>query len=119
MNVALNDQNVYESFDLESKVFYFKIGTQGLVSFHGRNYNRKKRMTADQMKELTGNNNYYQINSSCFINIAKIKSIADGTIYFGSEYSDSKQISVNRRKQHVIEQLFSQRMNNNETRISN
>lgn len=118
-NVALNDRNVYEGFDLESEVLYFKLGIQGLVSFHGRNYNRKKSMTAEQIKELTDNNSYYPISSNCYINIAKIKSIADGTIYFGSEYSDSKQISVNRRKQYVIEQLFTQRMKGKETRLSN
>lgn len=119
MNVALNERNVYEDFDLESDVLFFKIGIQGLVSFHGRNYNKKKRMTAEELQALTSRSSYFQISSNCYINIAKIKSIASGTIYFGSEYSESKQLTVNRRKQFIIEQLFSQRMKNKDVRISN
>lgn len=104
MNVALQERNVYENFDSESDVLYFKIGSQGLVSFHGRNYNRKKKMTAEEIQKLTGNRNYFPISSTCYINISKIKSIADGTIYFGAK-SDAKQLPVNRRKQFVIEKL--------------
>ena len=105
MNVALQERNVYEDFDLETDVLFFKIGAHGLVSFHGRNYNRRKRMTADAIRELTGRKGYFQISSSCYINIAKIKSITSGTIYFGSVHSDGKQLPVNKRQQVVIEQL--------------
>lgn len=108
MSVALQERNVYENFDSESDVLYFKIGGQGLVSFHGRNYNKKKKMTAEEMKKLTQNRNYYPISSNCYINIGKIKTISDGTIYFGSSHSDAKQLTVNRRKQFVIEKLVTQ-----------
>lgn len=116
MNVVLSERNVYEDFELESDVLYFKLGIQGLVSFHGRNYNIKKRMTAEQIAQLTQERSFYQVSSNCYINIGKIKTIADGTIYFGSNTSDSKQISINRRKQYVIQQLFSQRASNKELR---
>lgn len=109
MNVALNERNVYENFDVESDVLYFKTGVQGLVSFHGRNYNRKKRMTADEIQQLVGQPVYYQVSSNCYINLTKIKSIQDGTIFFGTALSDAKRLTVNRRKQYVIEQLFTQR----------
>ncbi len=105
MNVALQERNVYEDFDLEKDVLFFKIGTHGLVSFHGRNYNRKKRLSAQEIQELTGRKGYFQISSSCYINIGKIKSIASGTIYFGSASSEGKQLTVNKRQQVVIEQL--------------
>lgn len=118
MNLALQERNVYENFDLASDILYFKIGSQGIVSFHGRNYNIKKRMTADQIKKLVSERSFYPINSNCHINIDKIKSIDSGTIYFGSEYSDSKQVSVNRRKQYVIQQLFSQRSANKEMQLT-
>lgn len=118
MNVVMSERNVYEDFELESDVLYFKIGMQGLVSFHGRNYNIKKRMTAEQLKQLTNKSSFYQISSNCYINIGKIKTIAGGTIYFGSDISESKQVSVNRRKQYVIQQLFSQRSTNKDLRIT-
>ncbi|MDQ6421203.1 LytTR family transcriptional regulator DNA-binding domain-containing protein [Paenibacillus sp. LHD-117] len=108
MSVALNERNVYENFDQESDVLYFKLGSQGLVSFHGRNYNRKKRMTAEELRSLTNEKNYFQISSDCFINLSKIRSISDGTVYFGSQNSDAKQLHVNRRKQYAIEQVFQQ-----------
>lgn len=105
MNVAMAERNVYENFDSESDVLYFKIGSLGLVSFHGRNYNRKKRMTAEEIQKLTQNRNYFPISSNCYINISKVKTISDGTIYFGSAFSESKQLPVNRRKQFEIEKL--------------
>lgn len=114
MNVALsernvNERNVYENFDIDSDVLYFKTGVQGLVSFHGRNYNRKRRMTADEIQKLVSQPNFYQVSSNCYINLSKITSIQDGTIYFGTALSDAKRLTVNRRKQYVIEQLFTQR----------
>lgn len=106
MSVALNERNVYENFDQESDVLYFKLGSQGLVSFHGRNYNRKKRLNAEELRTLTNERNYFQISSDCFINLSKIRSISDGTIYFGSPNSDCKRLHVNRRKQYAIEQVY-------------
>lgn len=118
MNATLSQRNIYEDFDLESDVLFFKIGTLGLVSFHGRNYNIKRRMTVEQIKQLTSESSFYQVNTNCYINIGKIKSIAGGIIYFGSEYSESKQLPIPRRKQYVIQQLFTQRTINNELRIT-
>ncbi|WP_029192363.1 LytTR family transcriptional regulator DNA-binding domain-containing protein [Paenibacillus harenae] len=118
VNVVTSERNVYEDFDLESDVLYFKTGIQGLVSFHGRNYNIKKRMTAEQLQQLTDKRGFFQISSNCYVNIGKIKAISGGTIYFGSDISESKQVSVNRRKQFVIQQLFSQRSSNKDLRIT-
>lgn len=118
VNKALSERNVYEDFDLESDILYFKTGIQGLVSFHGRNYNIKKRMTAEQIQQLTSDHGFYPVSSNCYINIGKIKTISDGTIYFGTDVSESKQVTVNRRKQYVIQQLFSQRSSSKDLRIT-
>ncbi|MGO4699241.1 hypothetical protein BK120_18425 [Paenibacillus sp. FSL A5-0031] len=118
MNVVMSERNVYEDFELETDVLYFKLGMQGLVSFHGRNYNIKRRMTAEQISQLTNERSFYQVSSNCYINIGKIKTIDAGTIYFDSEITDSKQVTVNRRKQFVIQQLFSQRASSKEYRIT-
>lgn len=112
MNVALNERNEYENFDVESDVLYFKTGVQELVCFHGRNYNRTRKMTAAELKQLVSQPAFYQVSSNCYVNLSKIKSISDGTIYFGTAFSDAKKLNVNRRKQYVIEQLFTQRLKN-------
>ncbi|MHA6482980.1 hypothetical protein ACX1C1_13865 [Paenibacillus sp. strain BS8-2] len=108
MSVALDEKNVYENFDQETDVLFFKLGSQGLVSFHGRNYNRKKSMSVEELRRLTNEKNYFQISSDCFINLSKIRSISDGTVYFGSQNTDCKQLHVNRRKQYAIEQVYRQ-----------
>lgn len=116
MNLAMSERNVYEDFDLESDVLYFKVGVQGLVSFHGRNYHIKKRMTAELITQLIEKSGFYQVSSNCYINLGKIKSISGGTINFGPDCSDSKQLTVNRRKQYVIQQLFMKRSSDNQLR---
>ncbi len=108
MSVALSERNVYENFDQESDVLYFKLGSQGLVSFHGRNYNKKKSMSVEEVRSLMKEKNYFQISSDCFINLSKIRSVADGTVFFGSQHTDCKKLHVNRRKQYAIEQVYRQ-----------
>jgi transcriptional regulator CtsR len=118
VNATLSERNIYEDFDLEADILYFRTGAQGLVSFHGRNYNIKKRMTAEQLQALISNQGFYAIGGSCYINIGKIKTIDSGTIYFDSEITDSRQMTVNRRKQYVIQQLFIQRVANRDLRMT-
>ncbi|GGG62838.1 MULTISPECIES: LytTR family transcriptional regulator DNA-binding domain-containing protein [Paenibacillus] len=118
MNSTLSGRNVYEDFDLESDVLFFKIGSLELVSFHGRNYNIKKRMTAEQIQKLTQERSFFQVSSNIYINIGKIKSIAGGIVYFGGEHSECKQLPVPRRKQYVIQKLFMQRAIESELRIT-
>ena len=118
MNTTQQERNVYEDFELETDILYFKIGALGLVSFHGRNYNIKKRMSAEQMTEITNHSSFYPIRSNCYINIGKIHSITSGVIYFGSKYDESKQLIVPRRKQYMVQQLFAQRAIDQELRIT-
>lgn len=118
MNVAQHERNVYEEFDLKSDILFFKLGNHGLVSFHGKNYNIKKRINAEQIAKLASDNGFFKMSSSCYINIGKIKSVASGVIYFGPNGQESKQLPVNRRKQHIIQQLFSQWMASKELRTT-
>ncbi|MFC4776207.1 LytTR family transcriptional regulator DNA-binding domain-containing protein [Paenibacillus sp. GCM10023252] len=108
MKVVRDTRNVYEDFELESDILYYRIGSLGIVSFHGRNYNIKKRMTTEQIKQLTNEPSFFQVSSNCFINLRKVKSIEGGKVLFGTDYSESKQVEVPRRKQVVIEKLFTQ-----------
>ncbi|WP_327204957.1 LytTR family transcriptional regulator DNA-binding domain-containing protein [Paenibacillus sp. Leaf72] len=109
MNTGLNgERNIYEDFEIESDVLFFKVGMPELVSFHGRNYNIKKRMTGDQIRKLIDDSHFYQVSSNCYINIRKVKAITDGIAYFGTDASDSKNVPIPRRKQTVIKQLLGQ-----------
>lgn len=110
MNVALQHRNVYEDFNLEQDILFFKIGTQSLVSFHGNNYNIKKRVSSDLLQQHIANPNFFKISSTCYVNVSKIKSIASGTIYFGTDILQTKRLTINRRKQSMIKQLFDNAM---------
>ncbi|MFD2116691.1 LytTR family transcriptional regulator DNA-binding domain-containing protein [Paenibacillus yanchengensis] len=110
MNEALQQRNMYEDFNLEQDILFFKIGTQSLVSFHGNNYNIKKRVSSNLLQQYISNPNFFKISSTCYVNLSKIKTVASGTIYFGTDIPKTKRINVNRRKQSVIKQLFDNHM---------
>jgi len=107
LSVALNERTMCEDFDLEQEVLFFKVGAEGLVSFHGNNYSRKVQMSNSELKLLVNSAGYYRLSSNCYINVAKIKSIASGTIYFGGDYSSSKMIPVSKRTQVKIKHFCS------------
>jgi len=107
LSVALNERTMYKDFDLEQEILFFKVGAEGLVSFHGSNYSRKVLLSASELKHLLNSSGYFRLSSSCYINVAKIKSIASGTISFGGDSTSSKMIPVSKRTQMKIEQLYS------------
>jgi hypothetical protein len=106
MSVALETRNVYEDFEVETDILFFKVGAQGSVSFHGRNYNIKKRMSAEQLGKLKSNTGFYQVQSDCFVNMRKIGSIERDHIFFGQKGPEAKRLPVSRRKQQVLRSLL-------------
>ena len=42
MKHVSESRNMYEDFVVETDILFFKTGSHGLVSFHGRNYNIKR-----------------------------------------------------------------------------
>lgn len=109
MSLADISKNVYEDFEVEQDILFFKVGAraQGLVSFHGSNYNIKKRMTSDQLSSLCALTNFVKIKSDCFVNIGKITSIEGDNVYFGESLSD-KRVPVSRWKQNRLMHLWKQ-----------
>ena len=109
MNVASGDtQNLYENFEVEKDIYYFKIGTLGLVSFHGKNYNIKKTTTTEQLsKYISGGQ--FKVSGSCYVNIRKIVALTGGMILFDQKGSDTKQVPVSKWRQHHIKNLLSAR----------
>ena len=106
MNVALQEKDVYEDFDPRQDTLFFKVGAHGIISFHGRNYNIKKRMTADDRNRLiTDSATFFQISSNCYVNVKNIAVMGEHQIYFGDT---SKQLSCSQRKLQMIRQLQAQ-----------
>ncbi|MFP4974502.1 hypothetical protein ACE6ED_03780 [Paenibacillus sp. CN-4] len=104
-SILLEARNVYEDFEVEKDILFFKVGDHHSVIFHGRNYNIKKRMSAEQLNRLLSNPNYYQVNG-CYVNLTKISSIEDDCIYFGEKGRYAKHVRVPKWKQESIRSLL-------------
>ncbi|AJY77504.1 hypothetical protein [Paenibacillus beijingensis] len=100
--MTLKDRNVYEDFDVETDILFFKVGSLGLVIFHGSNYNIKKRMSAEEINRLIGSGTFQPAGSDCYVNIGKISAIEEGTVYFGGRGPDHKRLPVSRWRVHSL-----------------
>ncbi|MFD1775110.1 hypothetical protein [Paenibacillus rhizophilus] len=109
-SILLEARNVYEDFEVETDVLFFKVGDHDLVIFHGRNYNIKKRMSAEQLNRLLKSSSYFHVQGGVYVNLNKIGSIEDDCIYFGEKGGYAKRIRIPRRKQEHIRQLLRSRI---------
>ncbi len=106
MNVALQEKNVYEDFEPRQDTLFFKVGAHGLISFHGRNYNIKKRMSAEERNRLLSDSStFFRISSDCYVNMRNISVMGEDHLFFGDT---SKRLSCSPRKQQMIRQLLAQ-----------
>lgn len=101
MDVAVN---LYESFEPQRDILFFKVGSHGLISFHGRNYNIKKRLSAEQRTRLMEDRSFFRLASNCYVNVDKITDIADDRLIFGDRSRAAKHLPVSKRKQQMIKQ---------------
>ena len=108
MNVALEVKNTYEDFVLEKDIMYFRVGEHGLVSFHGKNYHIKKRLTTEQFQEITTNSSFFKVNTDCYVNTGKIIQIQDGKVFFEIKGADSKFASITKLRQHRLKEIVQQ-----------
>jgi hypothetical protein len=106
MNVALQEKNVYEDFEPRNDTLFFKVGVHGLISFHGRNYNIKKRMSTEERNRLLSDTTtFFRISSDCYVNMRNISVMGDEYLFFGDT---SKRLFCSQRKQQMIRQLMAQ-----------
>ncbi|MCD9021428.1 hypothetical protein [Cohnella silvisoli] len=106
MNVALQQKNVYEDFEPRNDTLFFKVGVHGLISFHGRNYNIKKRLSAEERNRLISDTStFFKVSSDCYVNVRNISVIGDEYLFFGDT---SKRLSCSQRKQQIIRQMMAQ-----------
>ena len=106
MNAALEPRNMYEDFVLEEDILYYRIGRHGLVSFHGKNFNVRRRLSTEQLQKITADNNFYKVNADCYVNIMKVTTIQDSRVYFESTGMDAKCIPIDRLKHHRLKELL-------------
>jgi|HigsolmetaAR204D_1030405.scaffolds.fasta_scaffold00596_19 DNA-binding LytR/AlgR family response regulator len=106
MDVAMSR---YEVIDPKKDTLYFRVGSHGLISFHGRNYNIKRRMSAEQRLGLMQDPDFVRVSSDCYANLNKISAIVDDYIYFEDQNPGGKRLPVSKRKQQIIRQLLRER----------
>ncbi|KAA9004082.1 hypothetical protein F4V43_11800 [Paenibacillus spiritus] len=109
-SILLEARNVYEDFEVETDILFFKVGDHDQVIFHGRNYNIRKRMTAEQLSRLLSNPSYFYVQSGCYINLNKISTIEDDCVYFGEKGWYAKRVRIPRRKKEQILHLLNGRL---------
>jgi len=98
--LAVQTRDLYEDFEVERDILFFKLGSHGQVSFHGQNYNLKKRMSADEVQTLTRLASFVRLKSDCYVNAGKVSSIEDDRLYFGAK--DAKSLTVSKRQQQLV-----------------
>lgn len=108
MNVALDVKNTYEDFILQRDIMYFRVGERGLVSFHGKNYHVKKRLSTEQLAEITSDSYFFKVNTDCYVNTSKILNIQDGKVYFELKGSESKFTTITKLRQHRLKEIWQQ-----------
>ena len=109
MDGALQDKNVYEDFKPSEDTLFFKVNRMhDLVSFHGRNYNIKKRLSADERKRLVASGSFFRLASNCYVNAGKISGMESDAICFGDT---NKRIPCSRRQQQLILSMISEERN--------
>ncbi|MDD9269749.1 LytTR family transcriptional regulator DNA-binding domain-containing protein [Paenibacillus sp. GCM10023248] len=108
MTVALETRNSYEDFVLEKDIMYFRVGEHGLVSFHGKNFHIKKRMTTEEITEITTGGTFFKVNTDCYVNTKKIVQIQDGKVFFELKGADSKFTSITKLRQYRLKEIVQQ-----------
>jgi hypothetical protein len=109
MNVALENRSVYDNFVLEKDILYFRVGDHGMVSFHGKNFNVKKRMPTEQFTKLIADASFFKVNTDCYVNIKKVETIHEGKVCFHSQSSDSKHVMITKLRQSRLKEFLNQR----------
>ncbi|MCQ6558491.1 hypothetical protein [Paenibacillus mendelii] len=109
MNVAPDNRNVYETMEIEKDILYFKIGKLGLVSFHGRNYNIKKKLSKEQLYHYIAGGQFAKVSSNCYVNVSKIISVKEGLVRFDCGRPETKYVHVSKWRQSHVKHLLSGR----------
>lgn len=102
MQAASSGRNPYEELALNEDVLFFKLGGPDLVCFHGRNFNMKRRLSADRIALLRKDPNFCQVAPDTYVNLAKVSEFDGDVLYFGEKGPDAKRLPVSRWRRNLI-----------------
>lgn len=105
MNLAEARKDMYEQFEPKQDALFFKVGRPGMISFHGKNYNIKKRMTPDESNKLIKDVTFVKIATDVYVNVGKVTSIKNDCLCFDG--NGDKQVPVSKQNLQVIKKLLS------------
>jgi len=110
MNAALETRSKYEDFVLEEDILYYRMGHHGLVSFHGNNFNVRRRLSTEQLQKITADASFYKVNADCYVNISKVRTVQDSKVYFESVSMDAKCIPIDRLKHSRLKEKLQKQL---------
>ena len=102
-------RDVYENFEPRTDSLYFRIGSHGMVSFHGNRCHIKKRLSPEQTSSLISDSSFVRINANCYVNLNKIRSIERDKIFFQTMDHTPIRLNISRRTQQLIRQRLEER----------
>lgn len=106
MTVAILERDVFEDFEPVTDAYFFKIGSFGLISFYGRNYTIKKRLSAEEQQTLLSQPNFMRVAHQCYVNKDKITTLHNQMILFEDKESYPKSLTISPwMHRHVRKQL--------------
>jgi hypothetical protein len=109
MHLAQDIAHTYRDFDLEKDILYFKLGSHGLVIFHGKTFYVTKRISSEQLSHMTKQSTFVKVNMDSYANIEKIEHVAKGKVFFVSHEYVHKTIPITRLRQHTMQELLAVR----------
>jgi DNA-binding LytR/AlgR family response regulator len=108
MNVA-QEQDLYEQFEPKKDTLFFRIGAQDLISFHGRNYHIRKRISPDQRKSLFDDSSFIRVSTDCYVNVNRVTAVEDDCLFFQEKTYGLNRMPVSRKMQELIRERIEQR----------
>ncbi|GAB6990729.1 LytTR family transcriptional regulator DNA-binding domain-containing protein [Paenibacillus pini] len=106
MNQSNQVMNEYQNFDPVNDAFFFKVGTQGQIIFHGRNYIIKKRLSTAEQTNLLSQPNFVRAASNLYVNVSRIRGIEGNVLHFRDEFAYPRTISVSKRILEHVKKLM-------------
>ena len=106
MHAELKEQTVYETFKPHDS-YFFKLGSHGMVCFHGKNYSLKKTLSPEQITALLADPAFYRVSNQYYANVPKVHAIEGSTLLFRDQIHGIKTIPVSRRAVEEIRRRLS------------
>ncbi|WP_052487184.1 LytTR family transcriptional regulator DNA-binding domain-containing protein [Gordoniibacillus kamchatkensis] len=106
MQLSAGKDRAFEEFVLERDILYFRVGTHELVSFHGGNFNWRKRLSAEELERMTSHHAFFRVNGDCYVNTGKIASVKEGTVHLGAGGGEGKSVAVSKLREGRLKEML-------------